>query len=434
MKNTSTSSTYPNQAPIAHSNVPIFFLIVWVLFIIYGTLIPFEFDQSFKAGLDQAVWTPFFDRDGSRASVPDIIQNILLFMPVGFFALLMTKPTQRLHLLSLILIIGFCTGLSVAVEGLQLLSTQRFSSLTDVCTNTLGGFLGALSGWWCVLGFRYAIRWPWVRNSLGDTHFYLALFAASIAALYLLQPFDFSLDVGSVWSKVKSFMNNPVSLSTKLNDEWATIFVAMLFAHGVNRWHQRHKVVSSGLLIFLMVGFLISLEFAQFIVRSRMPTTQDALALCFGAVLGLTLLKNRMPSPVIIVFMFISLLFMGLHPFETLDFKAQPSAFHWLPFHAYYQRTNAIAFSNVIEAIIVPMPFVFAWVYNRRQHFALALIVVFCLSVGIEMAQQYSASRYADITDIICAVIGAGIGGWLARRCEFSPSDSADHKTTLALL
>ena len=68
--------------------------ILWLLFtifIFYGALIPFDISlQSdfVMKNIEKISWTPFLDPDGSRASIPDIVQNVLFFLPFGFLGLL----------------------------------------------------------------------------------------------------------------------------------------------------------------------------------------------------------------------------------------------------------------------------------------------------------------------------------------------------------
>lgn len=65
-----------------------------------------------------------------------VLLNVLLFVPVGAFVVLMTGRLWRAALASALL--------SVAVEGAQWAWLQRQAQLSDVVANTLGGVLGAL--------------------------------------------------------------------------------------------------------------------------------------------------------------------------------------------------------------------------------------------------------------------------------------------------
>ena len=70
------------------------FRVIWfafIFFIFYGTLIPFNLSPdngSFTSNISNIGWIPFIDSDGSRASIPDMVQNILFFLPFALFFLL----------------------------------------------------------------------------------------------------------------------------------------------------------------------------------------------------------------------------------------------------------------------------------------------------------------------------------------------------------
>ena len=116
---------------------------IYALFIIYGTIIPFNLVPSIEfvlSNYDKISWVPFIDTDGSRASIPDVVQNILLFLPFGFLGLLSIKKPRWGHVLSATL---FGSLLSSCVEIFQLFSLDRTTSTTDLVTNTVGAFLGA---------------------------------------------------------------------------------------------------------------------------------------------------------------------------------------------------------------------------------------------------------------------------------------------------
>ena len=117
-----------------------FFLIV---FIAYNTLIPFRPYTSIHKiirELHNIEFAPFF-RDGRFVGLTDILGNILLFLPVGFFARIVfddyVKSTRRSVLL------GFT--LSFCIEFSQIFLHYRIASIHDLITNTLGAWGGAVT-------------------------------------------------------------------------------------------------------------------------------------------------------------------------------------------------------------------------------------------------------------------------------------------------
>jgi len=79
-------------------------------------------------------WMPFGDpADKFR----DIAANILLFLPLGF-----SVTRRRTPVTGLLVAAGLAAGVSVSAEAMQLFSTKRYPSATDV----LAGIFGAVAG------------------------------------------------------------------------------------------------------------------------------------------------------------------------------------------------------------------------------------------------------------------------------------------------
>ena len=105
-----------------------FLWITYSFFIIYGTIIPFNLVPSKELVLsnyDKISWIPFIDPDGSRASIPDIVQNVLLFLPFGFLSFLSMNQRKWRR----IFIATSCGSLlSILVEILQLIEILAIST------------------------------------------------------------------------------------------------------------------------------------------------------------------------------------------------------------------------------------------------------------------------------------------------------------------
>ena len=71
----------------------------------------------------------------------DVVQNVLLFLPFGFWVCL--RQTECGVLVSAVRTVLLAFGLSAACEAAQLLIPGRFASIQDVLMNLLGGSIGA---------------------------------------------------------------------------------------------------------------------------------------------------------------------------------------------------------------------------------------------------------------------------------------------------
>ena len=87
-------------------------------------------------------WIPFVTPPVRAA---DILQNIVLFLPLGFFAGLRARVLSRAILKGVLP----AAPVSLLAEWSQLYSHSRFPSATDVSSNLIGAVLGAvLAGLW----------------------------------------------------------------------------------------------------------------------------------------------------------------------------------------------------------------------------------------------------------------------------------------------
>ncbi len=97
--------------------------------------------QPGPAGFGSAL--PPIPNPFANTSWYDTVGNVILYLPVGFFAVLVWSGKPRP--------VAWATGLaffvSLSIEGAQLLLPIGRSAQThDVILNTLGGFIGAMAG------------------------------------------------------------------------------------------------------------------------------------------------------------------------------------------------------------------------------------------------------------------------------------------------
>lgn len=113
-------------------------IICSLLLIMVSTLFPFDFSLKDRFSI-QAIASRF----NHPSNLKDLLANILLFLPFGFgLACLIQRRLSGG--VALVMTLTGSVGLSVTAEVLQILLPSRFPTLTDVLTNTIGGFLGFL--------------------------------------------------------------------------------------------------------------------------------------------------------------------------------------------------------------------------------------------------------------------------------------------------
>jgi VanZ family protein len=105
------------------------------------TLFPFQLhvrDPWFRS-----VWDVLLIPIGPDTA-PDVVENVLLFLPLGFTmtGYFRHRGIETLSAVARVLLLSL--GISYSIEVLQLFMPGRFTSLTDVLSNTAGAGLGVL--------------------------------------------------------------------------------------------------------------------------------------------------------------------------------------------------------------------------------------------------------------------------------------------------
>ncbi len=101
--------------------------LVFALFIVYGTTIPFDFGNDRGAVREKVAalsWNPFVREDGTRVSIPDTVQNVMLFVPFGVLGAFACRQRFRPELVRVALVTVAAAALSGFVETLQLFTVD----------------------------------------------------------------------------------------------------------------------------------------------------------------------------------------------------------------------------------------------------------------------------------------------------------------------
>ena len=393
---------------------------LWLLFtafVLYGCTIPFHFtgaqDAAEKLGrLPVSVWTD--PETGRRPSIPDTVQNILLFIPFGVLGVL---AGRRRTISRVVIVTGLGTCLSVVVETLQLFTTNRVTSLADVATNTAGALAGATA---VVLFYRGAakpIAWLRASGSLDVAEFKTLTVFTLLTLIAFLHPFDVTLELGTVASKVKAFMADPWQ-RTVLRDEGLLVMISCLFtmalASYVAALPQRNALARATAVALASVA---ALECSQFLVGSRMPGLWDAAVASSGVGLGIALRALSKPPrsraltrSALIAMTTVAAALLMLSPFEI---SAEYRHFSWFPFRSYYERTTFQGLSHVVELGLTYFPLGYAFASTNGRYAPRAVTAVgFALLIAgtIEYLQGWIVGRFPDVSDIGLSLAGTAIG------------------------
>ena len=398
--------------------------LLFTLFIFYGTLIPFDFVFSSQQVINKIQhfnWMPFIDNDGSRHSIPDIVQNILFFIPFGLLGVLSFEKNK---FFAMFLVTFFAFFISLNVEILQLLTRDRNTSVTDLVSNTIGAGLGAVAAFILSGMFALMMKSASFRKTFNNKFYYLFVVSFMVVAASSLQPFDFTLDVSTVWSGVKDAFNHSLVLSSDITDEFVVGLRFFLFTMITCLWLRsinNSLWPVAGILLSASIG--VCLELAQFIVVSRTPTVQDLFVILLACFAGglLTLLTPKKTAPIIwlIPLLLLTVLSAAVQTLAPFEMRLQHVAMGMTPFLPYYNASTFTAIANFLEIVITYMPIGFMlqfMISTKRSAFFIIVLLVGLVAYCLEYAQGWVAGRYPDITDVIGALIGAIIAGSLCLR------------------
>jgi len=279
---------------------------VVTLFILYGGLIPFHLTTDpvvVAAHAARVTLNPLISPDtGRRLSLPDVAQNVLLFLPFGLFGAwaLERRLDRRSPAATIAWVAGCAVLLSGVVESLQLFTLDRVSSTADLAVDTLGAIIGA--------GIAYPLRAAWRRSPASSRAPALAALPAfppfALAAVLVCaaawQPFDVTLDVGNAIDKWHALRLDVWQGATP-GSHMVGALRYVLLALSAALW-LREAGVRRAALWAACLGVIAAcgLEASEAAIASRMPGIADVLANVIGVLGGAWLARGwpRGRSPI----------------------------------------------------------------------------------------------------------------------------------------
>lgn len=425
-------------------------LLLYLLFVVYGTSIPFEADFASVSQKWRELRASLFVV--GDLSLPDVLSNLLLFVPFGWLFAVATRSTQLragVGPRQLFLTTAAGAAFSLLVELWQLALPSRTTSLADVAANSAGAFAGAVLAA-VFLRASQGVDWALVQEGCRrhpTTSLVTAFFLIQLIGSWF--PFDISLDVSGLKEQVKRVNLMPLGSKTLLGQSalpfsWPdfierTLLFSMpgyLSIECLGReWKGRRAQLAGALLVLPVLA-----EFSQLLVQSRAPDVNDILSswagLATGALFysgasklwpqeeeaGLALLPTGMLP------LYASLLVVWqLSPF-ALVWDARVWQEKWtqlelLPFGGYYSETSLSSLYDLLSTVLLAVPIgLFARRWNRERSwgsFGLGVagvgLLIGCI---LEGAQLSVAGRHPGVTDVLSFGIGAYAGNRLGEYCE----------------
>ena len=330
-------------------------LLLQCLFIVYGSFIPFDvnidpsfararFDRLLNITLDPGLW---------RFSTADLVSNVLLFVPFGFFLIGAEIGQRRVRGRSAAFLLGGFLGaiFGLIIELGQLLAPSRTPSVLDLVCNGAGTAIGACIGYilFCELRDTLETLLRQVADKRPSLFVLIFLLFAPIVSAYY--PFDVTLDVSSVWGNLKRLELIP--FKNGLHRSWPDLFLEKILVFGAISYIVKQNLPRTTPLRGVIQAWFITtttgtiIETGKLLFVGRVPNVDNVVWVCVGAGLGATIIPFlasldvvRRGENAILLFLAICVLgYFELQPFEWIsarELSGRMSGIEWLPFAAYY--------------------------------------------------------------------------------------------------
>lgn len=408
------------------TRLPLVLWIVSAVFIVYGTTIPFNFVHDRRLIADhiaRLTWNPLIAADtGQRVSIPDFVGNVLLFCPFGLFGVwALPRPRSAGARIALVAALGL--ALTVAVEALQLLTVDRTSSMSDLCANASGALAGAVAAVVLVGFVDVFLQAVSAAGVVTVSSFFPFLVATLVLLAGALEPFDVTLDVGSVVPKLRTFILDPLQLGVP-TDEGLSFLQHLLFGSAFIVWLEEMRIARAGIIAALAGGLIaVSAEAAQLFIGARAPGLWDAGVGLAGVLAGIAVggsfqQSRRHPRWWLGVFA-LTLVGVAMQQLSPFSVAEQTGSFQWIPFLNYYAFTTTETVSHSAELLLAYFPLGFSFALatrRRRKRIHVVLAATLLIAVPVEVLQRYVGGRFADVTDIALSLAGAWLGAWTATQ------------------
>ena len=399
--------------------------LAWVTFVIYGSLIPFDYQPlGFDVALESFRRIPYLKLGlESRA---DWVANGVLYLPVGALTVMLLHDLfgGRTRLLAVALAIAFGILLAFAVEFTQLYFPPRTVSQNDLIAECLGTLLGALVA---------PLLVPWAKRMIGAwllggrllTRRLLEAYAASYFLLCFF-PYDLLLSLAEWQGKMISDNCGWLLAPASVERGWvagllllvevvlALPFGALLAA----RRTEKSNTVGPAWVWGMALGLVI--EVGQMAVASGISQGLSVLTRGVGVALGAQLWRvwaSRGVGPLQmglarytwpLGLLYLPVLFAANgwfgHPVLGIDaVTGKWAALHLMPLYYHYFTTEAMALFSLGSVALMYLPMAgFAWA--RRWRPAAALLATAALSAVIEAGKLFLDGLHPDPTNTLIAV------------------------------
>lgn len=426
----------------------LWFCILYSAFIVYGSFVPLNFNNlSYHEAIKQFWALPLLDFKIVNRS--DWFTNYLLFIPLSYALLFVLPKTKHLFSLvvTLVVILIFLMGLSVAIEFFQMFIAVRVSSFKDVFAQ----FLGILTGFSLYYFSGQTARTYislWMSGEANDKWLVYASSLLVVFTLYNIMPLDLSISPVEIYNKWHAGKINLLPFYKGPDPLIPYVFgvisdLAIWFAIATLYLKSAKYTVQKILLICVLLS--LTVELLQLFVLSRYTDITDVVTASIGAILAVKVFPlidsysraqaSTTKSPnnykiisvelILILWCFI-LLFFALFPAELIQSKSEFlykwKAFFAVPFETYWRGNPYSAITQLLRKVVLTIPLgmlisAVTYKYQLRKKWFIYLFLLGCFYVlGLELLQLLLVNKVAVLSDVILNIGGLYLGFYMFKK------------------
>ena len=338
--------------------------------ILYGSFYPFAFYSAHVSGLLLAFWATAhqpFDRG-------DFVSNILLYLPLGFFAV---RCFPQFPAIARVPAVALAAALlATSIELAQFFDRGRAPSVFDVAANAMGATLGAAAG-----AVLRRITAP------------MLLLAAWMGARLL--PYVPSLHFSKYEFALRSLFVNPQFSSLDVFRYFALWLAAALLAQTVFGERGRRVLILAILLVFA----------ARIVLSDSLLAPSEVAGAAAAAILWISILSRLESRTVIVCAILVCFITLdALRPFHFENFRRP---FEWVPFKSFMDGPRESGSRIFLEKTFIYGAFV--WLLQRSGlSLTVAALSACALVFCLRLMQTSLPGRSAEITDPLMVLIFSG--------------------------
>lgn len=373
--------------------------LIWITVIIlisYGSLYPFNFDFTRDLPADLIGWLGNWEQRTIRS---DLIANILLFMPYGFFgALNIQQDKRRSPLLSALWLILSGVAFALLLQLLQFFLPTRVPHAADALVNSVGILLGI-----SMAAYTNSQR---LRRLIPQKFQFQLIPALLVLTLWLgwaFFPYIPVFEAKQIGLGIESVYQS--------HWQWQLWFKYVLFWLVFYASFSRVMGRAYPLSFFLILSIFI-LVIKLTMLRSQLGWSEVTAVPV--AVLLQQYLSNHSRLLLILIMAVMVLFIKFLWPWQWIGEATSLNNVQWIPFKTFLGGSTWYHLSNLLEYSLLLGSIVYA-LARWQKSYVKSAVTIFIIVLLFSILQLFVANKSPDITNLIMVIII----GFLFERIDY---------------